>query len=79
MNLTLDELFETCPICNGTGKKKEEPEPNGGRSYRPNPLSLSGDNLTDCDACDGYGRGKLTQTGQTLLDFIRVVKRRGMI
>ena len=79
MNLTLDDLFETCPVCNGTGKKEEKPKTSGGRSYGQYPLSSYTGDLTDCNACGGYGRGKLTETGQALLDFIRVIKKRGMI
>jgi len=78
MELNLDDLFETCPVCKGTGKQSEPPL-SGGRTYGTYPLgSFTGD-VTDCNACGGYGRGKLTQTGEALLDFLRILQRRSMI
>jgi hypothetical protein len=79
MNLTLDDLFETCRSCKGTGKKSESPELNRGRRYGYRPSPSPGVDLVECEACDGYGRGRLTTSGQAILDFIRVVKKRGMI
>jgi len=79
MKLTLDDLFETCPSCQGAGKKSESPESNPGRRYGYRPSSSASVDLVECEACDGYGRGKLTTSGQAILDFIRVVKKRGMI
>ena len=76
MNLTLDDLFVTCSICSGTGKKPEEQT---GRRYGYHPPSPEARDLEECDVCGGYGRGKLTPTGQALLDFMRVITRRGMI
>jgi hypothetical protein len=74
--LTLDELIEPCPKCSGTGKKVIEPRMNIESSGSHKTLNLD---TSDCDACGGYGRGALTETGKALLDFIRIVKRRDMI
>jgi hypothetical protein len=71
MKLTLDDLFEICPSCNGTGKKSDAPELNRGRSYGYRPSSSPSVDLVECEACNGYGRGKLTTSGQAILDFIR--------
>ena len=76
MTLTLDDLFETCTKCSGTGKAASESEA-GGESYGARKqLNLDSN---DCDACGGYGRGELTETGKILLDFIRIVKRRDLL
>jgi hypothetical protein len=78
MELKLEDLFETCPTCNGSGKDPEEPKSHGARSDETSSDSFTGD-LTDCNACGGYGRGKLTRTGEVLLDFLRIIQRRNMI
>jgi hypothetical protein len=74
--LTLDDLFEPCSKCSGTGKKLIEPRMSVESSASRKSLNL---NSSDCDACGGYGRGTLTETSKALLDFIRIVKRRNMI
>jgi hypothetical protein len=75
MKLTLDDLFETCPRCSGTGKASVEVEENDEGRAREGLGLGSG----DCEACGGYGRGELTETGRALLDFIRIVERRDLI
>ena len=79
MNLTLDDLFVTCSVCNGTGRLQKERKTDGGRRYGYHPTASETGDLEECDACGGYGRGRLTKTGQALLDFMRVVTRRGLI
>ena len=79
MNITLDDLFETCEACGGSGKAQQETvNPDSGTLGRKPVVSVTGSD-NDCDACGGYGRGNLTQTGQALLDFLRILKRRTMI
>lgn len=75
MTLTLDDLFETCSECSGTGKAARDSSA-GDEGEGRERLGLSSG---DCDACRGYGRGELTETGKALLDFIRIAQRRGLI
>ena len=77
MPLTLDELFEPCVECSGTGKRAGRARPDVDHAGdAPSALGLDAD---DCAACGGYGWGELKETGKNLLDFLRIVKRRDLI
>ncbi len=79
MNLTLDDLFATCSGCKGTGKNPEEQKTDGGRRYgtilRPLRLLI----LKTARPAVAMAAAKMTESGQALLDFVRVVTRRGLI
>jgi RecJ-like exonuclease len=77
MDLTLDDLAEKCAECNGTGKRKEEPEKRGGRTYTSIPLgSMS---FSDCQRCQGSGRTKLTEAGRAIRDMLAALKKNSFL
>ena len=64
MALKLDDLWEECKKCSGTGKQEPGKKLGGGISITPG----------DCNECNGRG-GKTTPTGQAILDFLQRAKR----
>jgi hypothetical protein len=79
MNINLKDLLETCLSCEGTGKKPDARKPAADQAAGSKPWASFTGKDTDCDQCGGYGRDKLTPTGQSLLDFIRILQGRKMI
>jgi DnaJ-class molecular chaperone len=78
MDLTLDDLIKKCEGCNGTGKRQPPNANQSGTSYAYTPIENS--MLNVCDGCGGEGRAfELTSSGQAILDFFKLMKRRSVI
>ena len=69
MNLKMEDLFVTCEKCNGEGNITETtpksgfPGVSGMKTFGP------------CKACKGIG-GSLTETGNTLVQFLRLIQQK---
>jgi hypothetical protein len=66
MNLTEQDLLQTCSECNGTGK---DPSPQGQQSGSLGRTTLFGH--SGCHKCEGVGRVP-TQTGKAIIELMRV-------
>jgi DnaJ-class molecular chaperone len=77
MSLTLDDLAEKCPDCDGTGERKQEPEKRGRQTFGPIPLANF--SLSNCQRCQGTGRSRLTESGRAIRDLLKVLEKNTMI
>lgn len=75
MNLKLEDLYVQCSECEGTGRYEGPPKSDSSnQSASSHHVHTSG----NCPKCKG-ARGEFTSTGETLLQFIQVLKRQGKI
>jgi hypothetical protein len=64
MALTLEELWEKCPKCGGSGTEAPGKMVGGGISITPGA----------CPECEGRG-GKPTESGRAILELLERAKR----
>ena len=75
MSIELDDLIEKCVTCGGSGQKPPPPvQQAGGRSFGRQEIEVQSTNT--CEPCMGTGRVKLTESGEALLKFIGIMKKR---
>ncbi len=67
MPLSLDDLWDACKACNGSGRHDPRTVRGGALSAAP-PL---------CNECHGRG-GKPTPTGWAVLDFLKLATQPGL-
>lgn len=80
MGIKLDDLIEKCVTCGGSGKS---PKPSDskrgsatyGRQVLPGQVPFPEIVPTSCEPCKGTGRRQLTESGQTLLEFIKIINK----
>lgn len=76
MSLSLDDLIEVYAQCGGSGnpyKRHLKGSPDYGRQTEPVSTSEM------CLGCHGTGRGKVTETGEAILEFLRLLKEQGKL
>jgi DnaJ-class molecular chaperone len=71
MKLTLDDLWEKCPKCNGTGWYKETSGSTGS-------VGIKTIREGTCDQCFGTG-GNPTEQGEVIAQFIQHLKQASRI
>jgi hypothetical protein len=76
MSLSLDDLIRVCEQCGGSGnpyKRHRKDSPDYGRQMEP----VSNSEM--CLGCHGTGRDKVTETGEAILEFLRLLKEQGKL
>ena len=75
MSFGFDDLMKKCVTCNGSGKEAPAPSSGGGGGFGTQRYKLDGDD--HCETCGGDGYVELTESGEALKRFIRILKKRG--
>lgn len=73
--MTLEELAGTCAKCSGTGRLENPILQQRRSGYGTNVIAAT---PVECGDCRGYGI-VLTEDGQVLAQFIRLLQSKGMI
>jgi hypothetical protein len=66
MDLRIEDLWEKCQACNGTGRPPPPPP--------PPPMGMGPVQYDRCQKCDGKG-GQPTSNGRIMLEFLRLAGR----
>lgn len=75
--MKLDDLIEKCIICGGSGKNQQSFSIKSGSGFGRQVSQALISNT--CETGGGTGRVNLTDSGEALLEFIRIMKRRGQV
>jgi predicted methyltransferase len=73
MNLTFEDLYESCGRCGGEGMLTEKGDPASSSMTIESTATLA-----MCPICNGKG-GKITPTGEALRKFFKHLRRTGEI
>lgn len=74
MSIKLDDLIEKCVTCGGSGQKPPSPVREARGGFGRQELEVLSSNT--CEPCMGTGRMKLTESGEALLKFMEIMKKR---
>lgn len=75
MTIELDDLIEKCVTCGGSGENQQTSHRESSGGFGRQVLQVPTSNT--CETCRGAGRVKLTESGEALLKFIRILQGRG--
>lgn len=74
MELNIEDLYIECPECSGSGRTSGPASQANTGTFGRREIWRSG----PCEKCNGTG-GQFTVAGQTIADFIQILKKRHLL
>ena len=76
MNIKLEDLFNPCGACGGSGNNEQPVSDSQGNTYGRTAIKNSRNSV--CLTCNGSGFYELTESGEVLKRFLKILRERGM-
>jgi len=76
MDIKLEDLLNPCGACAGSGKNEQPVRDQQGNTFGR--MVIENSRMNVCPSCNGSGFYQLTESGEALKKFLKILRERGM-